>query len=79
MQAETSNLVSVQDSSLQRLVGLPGRRYILVGGKGGVGKTSTSQICHLAASGSLDERIFCPFLRPTLSVPPRLDGLEDTL
>ena len=42
MQAETSNLVSVQDSSLQRLVGLPGRRYILVGGKGGVGKTSTS-------------------------------------
>jgi TRC40/GET3/ArsA family transport-energizing ATPase len=30
------------DESLQRLVGLPGRRYIFVGGKGGVGKTSTS-------------------------------------
>ena len=31
-----------EDESLQRLVDLPGRRYILVGGKGGVGKTSTS-------------------------------------
>uniref|UniRef100_A0A7S0W1Q8 ArsA/GET3 Anion-transporting ATPase-like domain-containing protein n=1 Tax=Hemiselmis tepida TaxID=464990 RepID=A0A7S0W1Q8_9CRYP len=28
--------------SLSRLVGLEGRRYVLVGGKGGVGKTSTS-------------------------------------
>jgi len=31
-----------ENESLQRLVDLPGRRYILVGGKGGVGKTSTS-------------------------------------
>jgi len=31
-----------EDESLQRLVDLPGRRYVLVGGKGGVGKTSTS-------------------------------------
>ena len=31
-----------EDEGLQRLVALPGRRYILVGGKGGVGKTSTS-------------------------------------
>lgn len=30
------------DESLERLVSLPGRRYIFVGGKGGVGKTSTS-------------------------------------
>jgi hypothetical protein len=37
-----SNAVSTQDSSLRRLAELPGRRYILVGGKGGVGKTSTS-------------------------------------
>ena len=37
-----SNVVSSHDTSLQRLVDLPGRRYILVGGKGGVGKTSTS-------------------------------------
>jgi Mrp family chromosome partitioning ATPase len=34
--------MSAEDESLQRLVDLPGRRYILVGGKGGVGKTSTS-------------------------------------
>lgn len=34
--------MSGEDESLQRLVDLPGRRYILVGGKGGVGKTSTS-------------------------------------
>ena len=27
---------------MQRLVSLPGRRYVFVGGKGGVGKTSTS-------------------------------------
>ena len=37
-----SSVISAQDSSLRRLVDLPGRRYILVGGKGGVGKTSTS-------------------------------------
>ena len=34
--------VGSEDESLQRLADLPGRRYVLVGGKGGVGKTSTS-------------------------------------
>ena len=33
---------SAEDEGLQRLVSLPGRRYILVGGKGGVGKSTVS-------------------------------------
>jgi hypothetical protein len=44
-----------EDGSLQRLVDLPGRRYILVGGKGGVGKTSTSSALAIRMAG-------CPFL-----------------
>jgi len=39
--ASMSAKSSTESQSLSRLVGLRGRRYILVGGKGGVGKTST--------------------------------------
>ncbi len=35
---------STESQSLSRLIGLRGRRYILVGGKGGVGKTSTRSV-----------------------------------
>ncbi|EKX35772.1 hypothetical protein GUITHDRAFT_160183, partial [Guillardia theta CCMP2712] len=38
----TATRMAVEEESLQRLVDSKGRRYIIVGGKGGVGKTSTS-------------------------------------